>query len=243
MTTQQLRDAITAPNSLLLYLLLLLFLLGVSAVGCGGDEAEHEAADSAVETVDESAADLEAPETEEEEAAPETSAISSEPITCDQETGVVDATSSIPSYEAAGPFDFSTVGSAHGILENDGTRLTVGISNMELSSSDVSGIEFQTPTMAKGDWILMITYDNGTNVVDAATYDPNAGYKKPYRASAELVVKRDDSDQGTILSISPNEGTAVLTGIGGGRACGSFDLANGTKSGASGSFDVELTEI
>ncbi len=214
-------------------------LLSVGLGGCGGSDD----GDAAPGTKEGAAATEEVVAETPAETAETESPAESAPIECDKENAVASVSSPMDSYAAAGPFDFSTVASAHGILKRKGTKLVVAFSNLDLSADDVANISMRTPTMAKGDWIVMLTLTNPPAGIDAGTYDPTNGYKKPYWVTADIVVKREDSDQGTILGINLDSGTAMLDGIGGGQACGSFDVSGGEgKHAVAGSFNVAVTE-
>lgn len=209
-------------------------------VGCGSAEESGEEATPVVETSTES--QNEAPPVEEEVAEESTDEVVLPPANCEGPNSVTKAVSTMDTYRANGPFDFSNVASAHGVLTKEGKRLTIGLSNMELDAGDIASVNYVPPTLTATDWILLVHFHNGPDPIVPGEYDPNSGYKQPFWLSTEIVVKKEgDENVGVILSLGPDQGMGVLSGFDGKSACGTFDVSR-KENGAAGSFNVEVIE-
>ncbi len=147
-----------------------------------------------------------------------------------------------PGFKDVEPLDFKSIRSAAALRSKDGKQVAVFLSNGNFTVDQMAN-EYVLPLKSKKEFILVLTFHNGTNPAVDGTYSPKAGYGKPFWSS--VVVRILSGPKGTNASLGANEGTCTIKGISGGRVTGSFQVKtrNGDKvmAEATGTFDAPLT--
>jgi hypothetical protein len=140
------------------------------------------------------------------------------------------------------PLDLKNIRSAAALRSKDGRQIEVFLSNGNFTVDQMAN-EYVLPLKSKNEFILVLTFHNGTNPAVDGTYSPKAGYGKPFWSS--VVVRILSGPKGTNVSLGANEGTSTIKGISGGRVTGSFQVKtrNGDKvmAEAVGTFDAPLS--
>lgn len=147
-----------------------------------------------------------------------------------------------PGFKDVEPLDLKSIRSAAALRSRDGRQVQVFLSNGDFTVDQMAN-EYVLPLKSKKEFILVLTFHNGTNPTVDGTYSPKAGYGKPFWSS--VVVRILSGPKGTNASLGANEGTCTIKGISGGRVTGSFQVKtrNGDKvmAEATGTFDAPLT--
>ncbi|MBK8598960.1 MAG: hypothetical protein IPN83_26025 [Holophagales bacterium] len=147
-----------------------------------------------------------------------------------------------PGFKEVSPLDLRSIRSAAALRSKDGKQVQVFLSNGDFTADQMAN-EYVLPLKSKKEFILVLTFHNGTNPAVDGTYSPKAGYGKPFWSS--VVVRILSGPKGTNASLGANEGTCTIKGISGGRVTGSFQVKtrNGDKvmAEAAGTFDAPLT--
>lgn len=147
-----------------------------------------------------------------------------------------------PGFKDVEPFDLEGIRSAAALRSKDGKKVEVFLSNGSFTVDQMAN-EYVLPLKSKKEFILVLTFHNGTNPAVDGTYSPKAGYGRPFWSS--VVVRILSGPKGTNASLGANEGTCTIKGISGGRVTGSFQVKtrNGDKvmAEATGTFDAPLT--
>lgn len=147
-----------------------------------------------------------------------------------------------PGFKEASPLDLKDIRSAAALRSKDGKQVQVFLSNGNFTVDQMTN-EYVLPLKSKKEFILVLTFHNGTNPAVDGTYSPKAGYGKPFWSS--VVVRILSGPKGTNASLGANEGTCSIKGVSGGRVTGSFQVKsrNGDKvmAEAVGTFDAPLT--
>jgi hypothetical protein len=160
---------------------------------------------------------------------------------CPQGNVITIMTSSMPSFKAALPLDFSSLKASGALLSKNGKELRVCLSN-EVFPMKAMANSFVVPLNKKGQFILQLNFSNGAEAVKPGAYDPAAGYGKPFWVFAEVKVMV--GEKGTIASLGARTGTAEIIKMTETMVCGRFHLQ--TKAGDSiasevaGEFNVKL---
>lgn len=161
---------------------------------------------------------------------------------CPGSSALAEMTSDNATFMAAQPFDLSRIKSAGALLKKNGTQLGVYLSNGEFSVEQMAS-SFVVPIKENGVFIVAINFSNGPDPIAPGVYSPTAGFGKPFWATAEVKVAREE--KGAIVSLGVREGTAEIVRITENSVCGRFALRllkkDGQVSGAiSGEFNVPL---
>lgn len=147
-----------------------------------------------------------------------------------------------PGFKDVAPLDFTKIRSAAALRSKDGRKVEVFFSNGDFSVDQMAN-EYVLPLKSKKEFILALTFHNGSNPAVDGTYSPKAGYGRPFWST--VVVRILSGPKGTNASLGANEGTCTIKGIPGGRVTGSFQVKsrNGEKvmAEAAGTFDAPLT--
>jgi hypothetical protein len=150
--------------------------------------------------------------------------------------------SDMKSFQEVSPLTFGTIRSAGAKRSKDGKKIEVYLSNGDFTVESMSS-DMVLPLKNKKDFILVVTFMNGSKPVVDGTYSPKAGYGKPFWSYVALRVL--SGPKGTTLSFGSTEGTSTISGISSGKISGTFLLQrkNGAKvmAEASGAFNVPLT--
>jgi len=145
-------------------------------------------------------------------------------------------------FQEVSPLAIGTIRSAGAKRSKDGKKIEVYLSNGDFTVESMSS-DMVLPLKNKKDFILVVTFMNGSNPVVDGTYTPKAGYGKPFWSFAAVRVL--SGPKGTTLSFGSNEGKSTISGISTGKISGTFLLQrkNGAKvaAEASGTFNVPLT--
>ena len=157
---------------------------------------------------------------------------------CPKDNKITKMTSSMDSFKAVQPLDFSKIVSTGALSNKAGTKVQVCLSNSNFTIPQMAS-DFVVPIKEKKQFIAVINFSNGSKPVSAGKYSPAAGYRKPFWVTAEVKVHKGEKN--TIVSLGVVEGTAQIDEITADRICGSFDLKNKKgDSGISGQFNVKL---
>jgi hypothetical protein len=101
---------------------------------------------------------------------------------------------------------------------------------------------FVLPLTKKGQFILQLNFSNGADAVKPGTYNPDAGYGKPFWVSAEVKVMV--GAKGTIAMLGARTGTAEIIKMSETMVCGRFHLqakvGEIVNSEVAGEFNVKL---
>jgi hypothetical protein len=162
------------------------------------------------------------------------------PADCPKANVIAKMVSAMQLFRDALPLDRSTLKACGAELSKDGKELRVCLANGDFAIAEMAN-SFVLPLKHKGQFILQITFSNGAGIVPG-TYDPAAGYGKPFWASAE--VKVAIGDKGTIVMLGAGEGTAEIIAMSGSTVCGRFRLktpaGHPQPSEVAGEFNVPL---
>ncbi len=161
---------------------------------------------------------------------------------CPESSAISEVYSHSETIEAAGPFDWSVIRSEGARLKRNGTGLGVYLSNGDFTVPQMAS-DYVVPIKETGVFIIAINFSHGKDQIEAGTYSAESGFGKPFWATAEIKVAKEE--KGAIVSLGVREGTATITDLGGGRVCGTFDLQLRQKDGTllssiSGEFNVPL---
>ncbi len=152
-------------------------------------------------------------------------------------------TSSMPSFKAALPLDFSSLKASGALLSKNGKELRVCLSNDVFPIAAMAN-GFVVPLNKKGQFILQLNFSNGADAVKPGKYDPAAGYGKPLWVFAEVKVMV--GEKGTIASLGARTGTAEIIKMTETMVCGKFHLqakaGEIVNSEVAGEFNVKLTK-
>ncbi len=161
---------------------------------------------------------------------------------CPESSAIKEVFSHSDIIEAAGPFDWSVIESEGALFKRNNTRLGVYLSNGDFTVSQMAN-DYVVPVKESGVFIVAINFSNGPDQIEPGTYSAESGFGKPFWATAEIKVAKDD--KGAIVSLGVREGTATIVKMEDGRVCGTFDLQLRQKDGTllssiSGEFNVPL---
>lgn len=150
--------------------------------------------------------------------------------------------STMKSYQAVAPLDFTQIHSAGAMLSKNGQKLSVCLSNGDYKINQMVS-SFVVPIKTRDKFIAVIQFRNGREKIVPGVYKAASGYAKPFWAFAE--VKLHKGEKGVIVSLGVREGTAEIVEMTQDRICGTFHLR--TKKGSSnvgvlsGTFNVKLS--
>jgi hypothetical protein len=160
---------------------------------------------------------------------------------CPKANVITKMSSSMDSFRAVQPLDFSKIKSAGAMSSKDGKKVELCLSNGDFTTLQMSG-SFVVPIKKREEFIVSIRFSNGKDKVVPGTYSAASGYGKPFWVYAE--VKLYKGEKGVIVSLGVKEGTATIIRMTEDRICGKFDLR--TKTGSSlkgeiaGEFNAKL---
>ncbi len=158
---------------------------------------------------------------------------------CPSVSKISEMTSSLPGFKEAGPYDLKKIKSVRAFAIDGGKRIKLCLSNMDLKSYlSLDALAAQAPKK-KGDFALIVQFNNGKDPVVAGKYSPKAGYGKPFWVTAEILTSAGKA--GTFVSIGAQDGTAEIFEIKGNKMCGKFALS-GPVGKASGVFNAEVVQ-
>jgi hypothetical protein len=151
-------------------------------------------------------------------------------------------TTTMPSFVAVSPLDYSKINSAGAKMKKDGTKLTVCLSNMKGLTISQLANDFVLPIKSKNEFIAQIVFAMGKkDKIAAGDYSPKAGYGKPFWVFAEVKVHK--GEKGAVVSLGIREGSAKIIKITKDRVCGTFNLkskpGSSLKSEISGTFNLK----
>jgi hypothetical protein len=158
---------------------------------------------------------------------------------CPKNNEITKMTSTMDSFKAVQPLDFSNIKSSGAMLSKDGKKLEVTLSNGEFSTLRMSG-SFVVPINKKDQFIASIRFSNGKDKIVPGAYSAASGYGKPFWVYAEVKLYKEP--KGVIVSLGVREGTAKIIKMTKDSVCGVFDL-KAKKAGAgaiSGQFNVKM---
>ena len=162
------------------------------------------------------------------------------PADCPKANVIAKMVSAMQPFRDAQPLDRTHLKACGAQLSKDGKELSVCLANGDFAIADMAN-SFVLPLKQKGQFILQINFANGAGIVPG-TYDPAAGYGKPFWASGE--VKVAIGDKGTIVMLGAGEGTAEIIAMSGSTVCGRFRLKTAAghpqPSEVAGEFNVPL---
>ena len=161
---------------------------------------------------------------------------------CPAENKIERMTTTMPSFVAVSPLDFSQINSAGAKMKKDGTKLYVCLSNMSGLTITQLANDFVLPIKKKDEFIAQIVFSMGKlNKIKEGDYTPTAGYGKPFWVFAEVKVHK--GEKGAVVSLGIREGSARIIKITEDRVCGTFDLKSKTgsslKSVIKGTFNLK----
>lgn len=149
--------------------------------------------------------------------------------------------SDMDSYKAVQPLDFSNIKAAGAMINKDGTKLSVCLSNADFSIKQMAN-DFVLPIKKKEEFIAEIEFRNGKDKIVPGTYKGSSTYGKPFWAFAE--VKLHKGEKGVIVSLGVREGEATIIKMTDSMICGKFNLMTKPdtrrKSVISGTFNCKL---
>lgn len=158
---------------------------------------------------------------------------------CPKANKITKMSSSMDSFKAVAPLDFSTIKSGGALLKKDGTKMDVVLSNTEFPIKQMAS-SFVVPIKQKEHFIASMTFSNAKQKIVPGTYSAASGYGKPFWITAE--VKLFKPPRNVIVSLSVREGTAKIVKMTEDSVCGVFNLKS-KKPGLgelSGQFNVKL---
>jgi len=162
------------------------------------------------------------------------------PADCPKANVIAKMVSAMQPFRDAQPLDSTHLNACGAQLSKDGKELRVCLANGDFAVADMAN-SFVLPLKHKGQFILQVNFSNGAGIVPG-TYDPAAGYGKPFWVSAE--VKVAIGDKGTIVMLGAGEGTAEIVAMSGSTACGRFRLktvaGHPQPSEVAGEFNVKV---
>lgn len=145
----------------------------------------------------------------------------------------------IESFKAVSPLDFSKIKSSGAYLSKDGKKLSVCLSNGDFTIKEMSN-DWVSYIKNKEDFILVVKFTNGDAQVVEGEYSASAGYKKPFWVYSEVRIFH--GEKGATVSLGVNEGKARIISMKDGKICGDFDLkAKNNTSRAKGEFNTDIT--
>lgn len=146
-------------------------------------------------------------------------------------------------FQEVSPLVFGQIRSAGAMRSKDGKKVEIFLSNGNFSVEQMSN-GYVLPLKNKKEFILVITFLNGSNPVAAGTYSPSAGYGKPFWSFAEVRVL--SGPQGTNVSFGVREGSARIIEVKPDRICGTFQMQRKhlgqVAAAVSGRFATQLQE-
>ncbi|MBN2400184.1 MAG: hypothetical protein JXI33_07570 [Candidatus Aminicenantes bacterium] len=157
---------------------------------------------------------------------------------CPKANKITKMTSSIASFRAVQPLDFSKITSAGALADKAGTKLQVCLSNGIFGTEQMAN-SFVVPIKKKSEFIAVLNFSNARQPITVGKYSPAAGYGKPFWVTAE--VKVYNGDKGVIVSLGVVEGTAEILEMNETTLCGTFNVKNKKGDSAiAGEFNVKL---
>jgi len=161
---------------------------------------------------------------------------------CPAENKIEKMSTTMASFVAVSPLDFSQINSAGASMKKDGTKLYVCLSNMPGLTIGQLANDFVLPIKKKDEFIAQIVFSmDKLNKIKEGDYSPTAGYGKPFWVFAEVKVHK--GEKGAVVSLGIREGSARIIKITEDRVCGTFDLRSKTgsnlKSEIKGTFNLK----
>jgi hypothetical protein len=161
---------------------------------------------------------------------------------CPAENKIEKMTTTMSSFVAVSPLDFSKINSAGAKMKKDGSKLYVCLSNMKGLTISQLANDFVLPIKSKDEFIAQIVFSMGKqDKIVAGDYSPKAGYGKPFWVFAEVKVHK--GEKGAVVSLGIREGSAKIIQITKDRVCGTFHLKSKTgsrlKSEIKGTFNLK----
>jgi len=161
---------------------------------------------------------------------------------CPLENKIEKMITTMSSFAAVSPLDFSKINSAGARMKKDGTKMSVCLSNIKGLTINQLANDFVLPIKSKDEFIAQIVFSMGKkNKIVAGDYSPKAGYGKPFWVFAEVKVHK--GEKGAVVSLGIREGSAKIIKITQDRVCGTFNLkskpGSSLKSEISGTFNLK----
>ncbi len=157
---------------------------------------------------------------------------------CLKDNKITKLTSTMASFKAVQPLDFSKIVSAGAYSNKAGTKLQVCMSNADFPVDKMAN-SFVVPIKEKSQWIAVLNFSNARKPIVAGKYSASAGYGKPFWVTAEVKVHKGEKN--TIVSLGVVEGIAEIIEITDSKICGTFNLKNKKgDSGIVGEFNMKI---
>jgi hypothetical protein len=161
---------------------------------------------------------------------------------CPLENKIEKMNTTMSSFAAVSPLDFSKINSAGARMKKDGSKLSVCLSNIKGLTISQLANDFVLPIKSRNEFIAQIVFSMGNkNKIVAGDYSPKAGYGKPFWVFAEVKVHK--GEKGAVVSLGIREGSARIIKITQDRVCGIFNLkskpGSRLKSEIKGTFNLK----
>lgn len=161
---------------------------------------------------------------------------------CPKENKLTEMNSDMASFKDVSPLDYSKINSAGALMDKEGKKLTVSLSNgIDFSNAQLAN-DYVLPIKDKKIFIVDIEFRNNNDPIVAGSYSGASTYGKPFWGFAE--VKVDKGEKGAVVSMGINEGTATIIKLTEDSVCGTFNLRTSAdskiQSVIEGEFNVKL---